>query len=685
MILSRRGGVSRLAVALRILHGALLCLLLQGCSRPASTTRPSIAIGSAPSRARAAEPRATTVNILPRYAGITVSQHLTLTVTTNDPAGVTWSVTPAGGSLEPKPTPSGANVEFAPPHSPGVYTITATSVTNPRLSRAARVGVTDLAGVDTYHDDLARDGVDDREYALSPSDINKSSFGKLFSCPVDGAIYAQPLWVSDLRIGGGEHDVVFVATEHDSLYAFDADRSPCLELWKANLIDTDHGGLGGETTVPGGTSGYLVGRGYGDLTPEVGVTGTPVIDPMTDTLYVVSSSVIYSAGLRYYQRLHAIDMATGAERPGSPVTIAARYPIEGDDGATVAFDARMENQRAGLALVDGTVYVAFGSHEDTEPFYGWLIGYRYDGRSFRQTSVLNTAPNTGGGGVWMAGVAPAAVPGGDLFVVTGNAPFDATSQTDPNDDYGDSLLKLSRRLRVLRYFTPSAEAFNNKENNDFGAGGVVLANLPAGSRLTQLAIAGGKDGDLFVLDRQALAGFGDATAWQEIKAGTETNLEGRTPGVIFSVGAFWNDEYFVAGAGGPLQAYRLAPATARLTLAASAAVPAGGFGYPGGTPSISAEGHSDGVVWVLDNRRYCTAASQGCGPAVLHAYDAADLHELWNSSLSPADAAGNAVKFTVPTVANGKIYVGTRGNNTGGVYGSTSVSGELDVYGLKPT
>jgi len=545
-------------------------------------------------------------------------------------------------------------------------------------------GVTHLTGVYTYHNDLARDGVDDLEYTLSPADVNRAAFGKLFSCSADGAIYAQPLWVAHLRIGGGEHNVVFVATEHDSLYAFDADSSPCMELWKDDLIDTDHGGLGGETTVPAGTTGYFVGQGYGDITPEVGITGTPVIDPKTDTLYVVSKSVIYSAGVRYYQRLHAIDLATGAERPGSPVTIAASYPGETEAATSVEFDARNENQRSGLALVQGTVYVAFASHEDAMPYYGWLIGYRYDGRSFARTCIFNTAPDTGGGGIWMSGMAPAAGPGGDLYVVTSNARFDATSPARPHDDYGDSLLELSRGLSVLQYFTPSDEAFDDKENNDFGAGGVVLANLPAGSRYARIALAGGKDGKLFVLDRDAPGGFGDSRALQEIKAGTETDLAGPNPGVIFSAGALWNNEYFLAAAGGPLQAYRLDPATGRLTLQRSATLPVGGFGFPGGTPSISAKGDADGVVWVLDNRHYCTAAAQGCGPAVLHAYDAANLHELWNSSLSATDAAGHAVKFTVPTIANGKVYVGTRGNNTGGRFGSTSVSGELDVYGLKP-
>lgn len=697
MDLPGRGEMRRVA-GLRIRYRALLCLLpgllpailLAGVGAAGRSPSPSIAgaadsAGSAPShrRSRPVIPKIFTVELTPERAAVTLGQPLTLTARTNDPSGVRWSVSPAGPFLRRR-GPGGLQVRFTAWHAPGRYTITAKSVSDPAIARSIRIGVTDLTGVYTYHDDLARDGVDDLEYALSPTDISAATFGKVFSCPVDGAIYAQPLWVAHLRIGNGRHNAVFVATEHDSLYAFDADRSPCEELWKDDLIATDHGGLGGETTVPAGPSGYFVGQGYGDVTPEVGVTGTPVIDPHTDTLYVVSKSVIYSAGVRYYQRLHAIDLATGAEKRGSPVTIDATYPGRAEDGARVHFDARRENQRAGLALVNGIVYVAFGSHEDVRPFYGWMIGYRYDGHGFTQVCVFNSAPNFGGGGIWMAGAAPAAAQGGDLFVLTGNAAFDATHATDPNDDYGDSLLRLSRMLHVQQYFTPSDEAYNNRENNDFGAGGVVLVNLPGGSRLTRLALAGGKDGDLFVLDRDALAGFGDARAWQEIKAGAETDLSGPNPGVIFAVGAFWKDEYFLAGAGGPLQAYRLDPATARLSLAATAARPAGGFGYPGGTPSVSARGDADGVVWVLDTRRYCTAASQGCGPAVLHAYDATDLHELWNSSLSRADAAGHAVKFAVPTIADGKVYVGTRGNNTGGRFGSSSVSGELDVYGLKP-
>lgn len=630
-------------------------------------------------------PGTISIAISPRGAGVTTGQPLKLTARTNDSMGVAWSISPAGGSFSSTTSSSGSSVTLTAPGTAGEYMVTASSVVDRTQSASIQIGVTDLTGVYTYHDDLSRDGANLHEYALTPGNVNSSSFGKIFSCAVDGAVYAQPLWVANLQVGGAAHNIVLVATAHDSLYAFDADAAPCSELWHVSLIDAAHGGTGGEVTVPGGPSGNLVGVGDGDMTPEVGVTGTPVIDPTTDTLYVVSKSM-NAAGTSFFQRLHAIDPTSGAEKAGSPVTIAGTAPGTGDGGSTVSFNARMENQRAGLALVNGTVYIAWGSHEDAQPYYGWMMAYTYNGSSFAQTSVLNAAPNAREGGIWMSGAAPAADEQGRLYALTGNAAFDATSATAPNDDYGDSLLELSLSLQVLQYFTPSDQHSDQIYNNDFGSGGAaVLADLPAGSPVTHLVFAGGKDGSLYVFNRDALGGYGDGNAWQVISVGTEGDLNAATPGVIFTVGAIWDDTYYLAGAAGPLQAYRLDPATAKLSLAATATSPSGGFGYPGSTPSISSSGGTNGVVWVLDDSQYCTTASPGCGPAVLHAYDASDVtKELWNSAKASADQAGNAVKFTLPTIANGKVYIGTRGNNTGGAYGSTSISGELDVYGLKP-
>ncbi len=633
--------------------------------------------GTAPSSSSS---RATTVIVTPRRAGLTLGQKISLTATTNDSKGVSWSVDPSAGSFDAQTSRSGQTIHFTAPNTVGVYTVKATSITYPTQSSSVRIGVTDLPGVFTYHNDLARDGVNDREYALTPSNVNSNSFGKLFSCSVDGAVYTQPLWIANLKIGGAPHNVVFVGTEHDSLYAFDADAKPCSQLWRSDLIDAAHGGTGGERPV----SGILVGRGDGDLLPEIGITGTPVIDAKNAVLYVVSKSMS-AAGTNFYQRLHAIDLTTGAEKPGSPITIAATYPGTGDGTSLVTFNARMEHQRAALALVNGVVYIAWGSHEDRAPFYGWMMGYTYDGAKFSQTYVVNVAPNTRDAGIWMSGAAPAA-DSSALYVVTGNGGFDAAKTTQPNNDYGDSLLKLSNNLKVLQYFTPTNEQSNNAANNDFGAGGApVLANLPSGSPITHMAIAGGKDGNLFIVNRDSLGGFGDAKAWQQISIGAEGDLNEDTPGVIFSVPALWNNYLYIAGARGPLKAFRLDPSTARFTQVGTTTAPAAGFSYPGSTPSVSSQGTTNGIVWILDNGQYCTPASPGCGPSVLHAYDATNVAtELWNSSHVSTDLAGNAVKFVVPTIANGKVYVGTRGNNKGGGYRPMSNPGELDVYGLKP-
>ncbi len=226
------------------------------------------------------------------------------------------------------------------------------------------------------------------EYALTTANVTTTGFGKLFSCTVDGAVYAQPLWAANLRINGAQHNVVFVATGHDSLFAFDADASPCTTLWTVSLIDTAHGGSSGETTVPAGPTGYLVGTGLGDITPEVGVTGTPVIDSSMNVLYVVSKSV-NSTQTAFYQRLHAIDLTTGNERTGSPAAIAGTYPGTGDGGAMVTFSPRQQNQRSGLVLVNGALCIAWSAHEDALPYYGWVMSYAYNGTSFIEGNVLN--------------------------------------------------------------------------------------------------------------------------------------------------------------------------------------------------------------------------------------------------------------------------------------------------------
>jgi hypothetical protein len=617
-----------------------------------------------------------TVTVSPARAALTTGQTLSIKVTTNDPAGVTLETDKGAGTVDRTTAADGATVNFTAGTTAGNYSVRAVSITDPSRSSEVSVAVTDLMGIYTFHNSLMRDGANSQEYALAPSNVTPDSFGKLFSCPVDGAVYAQPLWVANLVIGGLRRNVVFVATAHDSLFAFDADTSPCKPLWMANLIDAGHGGATGETTVPG----TAVGRGAGDLMPEVGVTGTPVIDPGRGMLFVVSKSMS-AVAMNFYQRLHAIDLRTGAEAPGSPTLVTASVSGTGEGGTVVNFNARTQNQRAGLTLVGATIYVAWGSHEDGPPYYGWLATYIYDGYGLTQTHVLNLAPDKQGAGVWMSGAGPAVDAGGNVYLTTGNGAFDVVGSA-PGRDYGDSFVRLTGDLKVRQFFTPSDQQTDSDQNNDFGSGGAtVLADLPAGSPVTHVALTGGKDGALYVLNRDALGGYGDSHAWQQIQVGIEGDLEAETPGVIFGVPALWNGFVYLAGASGPLQSYRLDSVSGRFAAAGRSMTPAVGFGYPGATPSVSSLGTTNGIVWAVDSSQYCTKAAPGCGPAVLHAYDASNLGtELWNSSMSAADIAGHAVKFVVPTVANGKVYIGTRADNTGG---AMPASGRLEVYGLK--
>ena len=601
----------------------------------------------------------TGVNVSPTTAALASSQTQQFTATVVGGGTASWTVdgVAGGNSAVGLISPTGL---YTAGTAAGTHTVVASSVAAPTQTASATVAVTDLTGVYTYHNDLARDGANTHEFALTPANVNTSSFGKLTSCAVDGVINGQPLWVANLTVNGAKHNVVFVTTQHDSLYAFDADAVPCQQLWTVSLIDAAHGAQAGETTV----AYTLIGASEGAVAPEVGITSTPVVDPTAGLLYVVSMSV-NSAHSAYYQRLHAINLTTGAEKTGSPATIAGTYPTAA--GGTVSFDPHQHLQRAGLALVNGVVYVAFASQEDAGTWYGWMMGYQYSGTSLTQTAVFNAAPNAREAGIWMSGGAPAA-DANNLYVVTGNGGFNP-----PSNDYGDSLLQLTPSLTVSQWFTPTNQLNDNQLDQDFGAGGAaLLADLPAGSPVTHLLICGGKDGSIYVLNRDLLGGYDDVHAVQKIV---------NTGSQIFATGAFWNNTFYLGEFTAPLKSYQLNASIPQFNLASSTSHQ---FAFPGSTPSVSAAGAQNGILWALDTSQYCTSQSPGCGPTVLYAYDATNVAtELWNSSKVPTDAAGFAVKFAVPTIANGKVYVGTRGNNKG-VLGATSVAGELDIYGLKP-
>jgi hypothetical protein len=611
-----------------------------------------------------------TVSISPERAALTLGQPLTLTATTNDSAGVTWSITPNGGSFGTQSSLSGQGVTLTAPAAAGAYTVTATSVTDGTKSSSVTLGVTDLTGVFTYHNDASRDGVNSKEYALTPSNVNTSNFGKLFSCEADGAIYAEPLWVANKAIGGGMHNVIVAATMRDSVYVFDADANPCVTYWHKTLIPS------------GETYGSYADVGSSDIYPDIGILSTPVVDPSTGEIYVIAKTKNNSTGT-YHQRLHALNLADGSEPVAAlDLTSSITVPGTGDTGegscasasGSVPFCALLLNQRPGLALVNGVVYAAWASHGDVQPYHGWVIGF--DTSTLAQAGVYNSSPNGREGGIWMSGGAPAADSSNNLYVITGNGDFDGIN------DFGDSLLKLSTSGGLTRIdsFTPSNQSTLDGVDNDFGAGAaVVLVDLPATAPVQHLVIGAGKDGEMYVLNRDSLGGYEQGSA-----SGNKDVQDFPIGHGIFATPAFWQNHMYVAGVSGPLEAFALSTATSTFNSVPTSQSSAT-FAFPGATPSISAFGTTDGIAWAIDSHSYGTynLGSRAAGPAILHAFDASNLsNELWNSAMVSGDAAGNAVKFTVPTIANGKVYIGTRGNDT--TQGSGSVLGEIDVYGLKP-
>jgi hypothetical protein len=510
----------------------------------------------------------------------------------------------------------------------------------------------------TWHNDNARDGLNPNETILTPANVSPTTFGKLFTYPVDGYVYAQPLYMANVPIAGqGIHNVVFVATEHDSVYAFDADGLNPTPLWHTSFIDPMHG----ITTVASGDVNT------GDIVPEIGITGTPVINPNNNMLYVVAKTKeMVNGNATFVQRLHVLDITTGLESPLGPVVISAQVPGTGDGsaGGMVAFNPLTENQRSALLLSRNIVYIAWASHGDNGPYHGWVMGY--NATTLLQVSVFNTTPNGGLGGVWMSGAGPAADANGNIYFATGNGSFDGQNS---GSDFGDSILKLStkRGLNLADYFTPFNQNNLNAGDVDLGSGGVMLLPDQTGTH-PHLLVLEGKEGKIYLVDRDNMGKF---------NAGTD-NVVQVVPGVVngtWSTPAYFNGEVYYNGIDDALKALSVSVGLLGTTPLSQATV---GFGYPGATPSISSNARANGIVWTLQTDAYGSN-----GPAVLHAYDATDVsHELYNSSLSATDQLGGAVKFSVPTVANGRVFVGT--SNSLSIFGHfTDLTGRVfdDIKG----
>ena len=397
-------------------------------------------------------------------------------------------------------------------------------------------------------------------------------------------MYAQPLYKFDVVVPGlATLNLVFVATEHDSVYAFNADNAGP-PVWHDSFINP----AAGVTTVSDGD------LNSNSISPEVGITGTPVIDPATNTLYVVAFTKEVSGGITsYVQRLHALDLATGAEKFGGPVTIQATVPGsgQGSSGGLVSFDAFRENQRPGLLLENGVVYISWASFDDHTPYHGWVIGY--NAQTLQQVAVFNTTPDGGLGGIWQSGGAPAADAAGNIYVVTGNGTFDANAATAPNQDYGDTFLELSSTasgLSVKSYFTPFNQATLDARDEDLGsAGPIVMPSQPGPS--PDLLIGAGKEGKVYVLNRDALGGFDPST----------DNVVQELPQAItgaFDTPAYFNGQVYFGSSGDSLKAFTLSDGLLSSSPTSQSSVV---FGYPGATPSISADGTANAIVWVIQD------------------------------------------------------------------------------------
>jgi hypothetical protein len=583
-----------------------------------------------------------TVFVSPKRGSITTSQTQQFTPTVfNDPnnAGVTWQVDSSTGGNSTTGIISATGL-FTPGTQPGVHTITAVSVTNASVTASVNFAVSDIAGVFMHHNDPARTGQNLKEYALTTANVNSSTFTQLFSCPVDGQLYAQPLYMANLLVGSVTRNVVFLATEHDSVYAFDADSPSCVQLWKTSFLGTGVTTMSWTDTANPNVVGALATN---DIFPEIGITGTPVIDPATNTLYVEAKtketvgSGCSSGNPCFVHRLHALNVTTGAEKFGGPVVISAPN-----------FGPQRHFNRPALLLANNTVYVSFGSHGDIQNWQGWVFGY--DAATLARTFVFSTTdPTSGSNGasVWDSGAGPAADSSGNIYVTTGNGAYDGVR------NFSESVLKLSPTGTLLDWFVPFNRSVFDANDIDMGSAGVVVLPDAVGSSTHQhLLLATGKVAILYLLDQTNMGRFnsGSNLDVQEVIPVPPPNTT-QLDGGNYGLPAYWNGNIYSTGQNFPLSQFTIANGVMATPQSANSV---NTFPPRGAIPTISASGSTNGVVWILDLNAWPSN-----GPAILDAYDATNVGNLlFSSPASGSGAAGAAVKFTLPTVANGKVYVG---------------------------
>lgn len=583
---------------------------------------------------------APTIATQPANQAVTLGQTATFSVTAAGTAPLTYqwqkgSAAIAGATSASYTTPATTASDNGTQFSVMVSNSLGNATSNAATLTINQVAAT-TTDVLTYHNDIARTGQNLTETTLTSSNVNSAKFGKLGFYSVDGLVDAEPLYASSVSVPSkGTHNLLIVPTENDSVYAFDADSGAT--IWQITTLKT------GETASDD--------RSCGQVSPEIGVTSTPVIDRAqgpNGAVYVVAMSKDGSGN--YHQRLHALDLALGTELFSGPVDVQATYPGTGDNsnGTDVVFDPGQYKERSALLLLNGIIYTGWASHCDIRPYTGWIIGYSES--TLAQTSVLNVTPNGNEGAIWMAGAGLAADSSGNIYFLDANGDFDTTlnPQGFPSDgDYGNAFMKLSTtgdQLAVADYFEMDNEASENGSDTDLGSGGaIVLPDLSDGAGHTlHLAVGAGKDNNLYLVNRDSMGKFSSSNS------GIYQELAGALPGGVWAMPAYFNNTVYYGSVGSPIQAFTIT--NAKLSTSATAQT-SNSFGYPGTTPSVSANGTSNGIVWAVENS----------SPAVLHAYNANTLTELYNSNQASngRDQFGSGNKFITPTIVNGKVFVGT--------------------------
>lgn len=615
---------------------SLLPLFLIACGGGGSGGSGAAPVAAAPS-----------ITAQPANQAVIIGRPATFTVTAAGTAPLTFQWQKGGAPISGATASSYTTPATAQTDDGSTFLVVVSNAVGSMTSAGAKLkvvtGTAKSRGTDvtTYKNDLSRSGQNLSESALNLTTVTASTFGLLRTLPVDGKVDAQPLYLSALSAAGGSFNTVFVATEHDSVYAFDADSGAV--IWQVSLLGT------GETPSDA--------RGCVQVVPEIGVTSTPVIDRAAGahgTLYVVAMSI--DAQSNFHQRLHALDVTTGAELLNGPTDISATFPAAGT--ATSSFDPKSYEERAALLLLNGTIYTSWTSHCDFSPYGGWIITYAAS--SLARNGALNVAANSSSGpAIWMSGGGPAVDSSGNIYLLTANGVFETTMDANgfpSGQDFGNSFLKISNvgaGLKVLDYFTMFNEVAESNGDLDLGSGGGMLLPdlMDSTSTVRHLMVGAGKDGNIYVVDRDSMGKF-NASTNQNYQT-----LGGVLAGGIWSTPAYFNGTVYYGDVSGTLKAFAISSAKLGATPQSQSATQ---FIYPGTAPSVSANGTANGIVWAHENANL----------AVLHAYDAANLaHEIYNSNQAAGnrDQFGTGNKYITPTVADGKVFVGT--TNSVAVFG----------------